>query len=662
MLNQDHPQRPRLLLLLAPADHPHRDAVCSTLAWLARDEGVLFECYLAGQASGAHFGGNHPAFVPLADLRGGTVVGGHHLEQLATVLLRFSCQVATLGQGPFDQYLRDTGVAIRAASANVTDFYREVFAGGNAPMPRELIVVGDGGRPQEVSLSPYAMPEILERRALAIADGDPEALESLAEGRTVVALWCSPSVAHEVIEVPPDRTVSVQTAWMSERHAATRRGFLLADPELAARWIPTAARNGWTPVFGIPQADVIDRLSPALEQQDVVFGRQQDDRDFLHLSKLGVAFQLIDPGRPAYPVIREAAVTWPRRPERDDSPPDAQLEAWAREGRVLSSLLFWTGMARELENLYALSDVIALSGLRCGLILTTESFANLSGSPLSMLNVPREDGGLFPLVEPLIASAGVGAVLESIAPRERFAKQLDNAMGQLRRVLGDDVPRGWWPVLDCELVPKRTSRVAARSSAPFVRIRYERARLGESKGAVSATSSMRGRIRAAVRTSPARHLFEAARPFDRYRPGAPTRSVLAAVRDAGFTYALTKSDGGRPPTTVSGIDGLTVINHTVGRWGGWTPFVTVDGIDDLKRAERALLARRKPGWLIGTLDACLWAFTGPVWQRGRELREMCDLMATGGVNGRLVNVTPETVARYARVLELSQQIPSANTM
>jgi len=50
------------------------------------------------------------------------------------------------------------------------------------------------------------------------------------------------------------------------------------------------------------------------------------------------------------------------------------------------------------------------------------------------------------------------------------------------------------------------------------------------------------------------------------------------------------------------------------------------------------------------MDACLWAFTGPVWERGPRLRAICDWFAAGGGSGRLINVTPRTVARYARIL------------
>lgn len=649
--------RQRLLLLLVPADHPHRDAVCSTAAWVARDEGSYFECYFSAATSGEHFGGGHPSYVPAPHLRGGTVVGGHHLEQLAIVLQRFECEVASLGPSPFDQFLRDAGVRFRANSAGVATFYGELFAGSPVGSPETLLVLGDGGRPQGVTLSPYGFPEIFRRGLLAIADGDSAALESLARGRNVEALWAEPPDGASRIESPSDRTVAAQTLWMAERSGGWGRGFVLGDPELAARWIPTAARNQWVPVFGIPQAEVVERLAEPLKTVDVVFGRQQDDRDFLALSRLGTAFQLIDPGRPPFPVIREAAGSWTPQPAARDVPSDAELKAWAREGRVLSTLLFWTGMAREIENLFALTDVLALTSARAGLILTTETFAYTRHSPLSAVNVDHAAGGLFPNVEVLIASGGIGALLESTAPPDRFARALDTATKQLSCLLGEGGrPRGWWPVLDCPLVPRPLAWIGIDRKAPYVRLRYRRRELGGGEASNGPQkASARDRFRSALRGSPVRHFLEAERPFDSFQSGPPSRWILQAVRNAGFEYALTKAAGGAQPTTVTGVDGLTVLNHTVGRWGGWTPFVTVDGLDDLRRAERELLRRGRPGWLLGTLDTCLWAFSGPVWRRGVELHRMCEWLAAGGSSGRLVNVTPEVVSRYAKFLELNGQ-------
>jgi hypothetical protein len=138
--------------------------------------------------------------------------------------------------------------------------------------------------------------------------------------------------------------------------------------------------------------------------------------------------------------------------------------------------------------------------------------------------------------------------------------------------------------------------------------------------------------------------------------------VLEAVREVGFEYAFTSSAFGGPPRAVVDIGGLTAMTYTAGRWDGWTPFITVNDLSDLRRAERRLLRGGHPGWLIGTLDTCLWAFSGPIWSRGSALFAMCRWVAAGGSSGRLINVTPRTASRYARLLAgmgLVDTLPSA---
>ena len=651
--------KPRLLLFVASADHPHRDAACATLAWVAAQEGKLFECYYGAQATGGHYGGGHPGQVPPAALRGGTFTGGHHLEQLYLLFQLFDCEAACLGPTVLDGSLLESGVALRTRAGEIAPFYKEVFASSPAQWPNHLLVIGDGGRPQGVPLGAYAFPEVFHRRALAIAAGDAAALSELSPSMEVEHLWDPAGRAQDGVTVdsPPDVSVAAQTRWMAERWEREGRGFMLADPELAGRWTPTALREGWLPVFGLPQTDVIGALGARLAAGDVVFGRQQNDRDFQELSRAGVAFQLIDPGRPPFPVVKAASCHRPLlpAPAGETDPSDADLRAWADEGRILSSPLFWTGMIRELENLYALADVFSLSGVAAGLILTSASFEYMPRPPLTLAYVPRDEGGLAPRIEVLLASGGAGAFLESETPPARFAAVLNTSVEKLAQLLGgrDRVPRGWWGVMDAALEPRRPPRLTSEPRAPYVKIRYRGSRStgGEAVGEGSAASgAARKSIRRRVRESALGGLFEPLRPFDAYRPGPPGRRVLEAVRDAGFEYAFTKSAFGTRPAVVTGVPGLTTLNYTVGRWDGWTPFATINSLGDLQQAESRLLRSGRPGWLVGTLDACLWAFTGPIWERGARLRAICDWFAAGGGSGRLINVAPRTVARYARIL------------
>jgi hypothetical protein len=646
--------RPPLLLFLAPADHPHRDAVCATLAWLAQAEGRLFECYFDARPTGSHYGGGLPAGGDLNDMRGGTFTGAHHLESLLLLLQRFEVEAASLGPSVLTPTLDDAGIRFRSRKPEVGAFYREMFDSSQEPLPATLLVVGRGRAPG-AGLGAFAFPEVVHRRLLAVAEGDEEALRRLIRGREVETLWLAGPPVEGASALRPDQTTSVaiETAWMAERWAGERRGFLLGDPELVGRWVPTAVRRGWVGIHGAPQTEVVERLAEPLRQVDAVHGRQHDDRDFLALSRLGTAFQLIDPGRPPFPVLAEARGSWPSSPPSVE-PDDHRLRSWAREGRVLTTLLFWTGMARELESLQALADVLGLTSLAAGLVLTTESFAQMSSPPLTLTQIPRDLGGLAPRVELLLASAGCGAMIESEAPLDRFSAALRRSVDELAQLLGgrERAPRGWWPVMDAPLVSEPSRRVAVTREAPHLRVRYHPRSLGSEPSGDAGPDGPDGRrsLRSRVRDSPARRLFEPIRPFTEFQPGPPGRAVLQAVREAGFEYAMTTAGYGGPPRAVVDVPGITALTYTAGRWDGWTPFITVNDLSDLRRAERRLLRGGRPGWLIGTLDACLWAFSGPVWTRGSALFDMCRWLAGVGASGRMINVTPRTAARYARLL------------
>lgn len=649
--SSDAGERPRLLLFLASAEHPHRNQVCATLAWVAADEGRMFECYFGARATGSHQFASGPfVFGNAAEMRGGTLVGGHHLEELLLVLQRFECEAATLGESPFSSVLDDANVTFRSRSADVTTFYREVFEASTVAWPDTVLVVGDGRNPSS-PLSAFSFPEVVNRRLLAIAEGDDAALAALSAGLRVASLWTRSAVPQSGTDLRPEQTESpaTETAWMAARWAKQTAGFILGDGELVGRWTPTAIRKRWAPIHGAPQVDVIRLMAEPLRSHDVVFGRQYDDRDFLALSKLGTSFQLIDPGRPPLPVLGELPSTWPHYVQARNQPDDAQLLRWAREGRVLSTLLFWSGMARELECLYALADVISLTQLSCGVVLTSVSYAYMPHPPLTLTQVSQRAGGFAETVELLLASAGAGAMIESAAPPERFASTLQRSVDRLSDRLGgrDRVPRGWWPTMDAELVPHPVPRMRLERRAPYLRVRYQPRPLAPAPPPRPKTANT---IRGALARSNLRALFEPQRPFSGFQPGPPRRSVLTAVRDAGFEYAFTLSSFAGPPRAVCDVPGIVGLTYTAGRWDGWTPFVTVNDLSDLRAAEKRLLATGRPGWLAGTIDASLWAFTGPVWDRGRSLSRMCRWLAEGGSSGKIVNTMPSTVARYARVL------------
>jgi hypothetical protein len=318
-------------------------------------------------------------------------------------------------------------------------------------------------------------------------------------------------------------------------------------------------------------------------------------------------------------------------------------------------------MIREIENLHALMDLLALTGLKAGMVLTAQSLA-YRPSAIDLLTAPRAQGGVFPDVEILLGSCGDGAAIEYLLTGEQLAGHLAAARRKLEalHVPPQWFPEGWWATMDAPLVPLKWWRqprpVRWNRSAPYrlqVRVRPGSSGGEDAEGAQSLglRPAVEKYLRGRLRRSRLKALFSPYRPYEGFAPGPLSPEITSTVREAGFSYMLSKSGFGKEPKIVHRQGDFVALNYTAGQWDGWTPFETINHVHDLKRAERSLLARRRPGWLLGSVDSCLWAFSGELWEGAPGLAAIARFIADGGASGRLVNVQPRVIARYARIIE-----------
>lgn len=687
--------KPRLLLYLTADANPARNAVAATLAWAAKDAGWYFEVYYDAYRLGEHYGGGDPNWQPEGYLHGGTMVGGHHHERLYLLLHRFDVTVLTDGDVAFAPALAQLDVP-RVAVSGYSETYERAFALLAQPLPGRLALLDAHPRTSLAGIDAYLYPEVESRRALAVEASSVTAddLVRLLSADTTVesvyvrderlkafrALLAEAGLADVVVQMAEplatgDDFASITASVARRRLDAYPGGWILADPATVACWLPEAMRERRLAIYGKPQRLVLERLDKELRASDGdVLGRQYEDGDFFALSSQGLPFQLIDPERPPFPVLRHASYQWTSSLSAPGmfaaEPDDDQLRAWLRERRVLTSVIFWTGMIRELENLPRVVDLVALTRLNAGLALTVPALLYQPETALEQLRTPLERGGVYPHLEMLLASCGVGATIESRMPEGRLARYLAESAHLMEQagIPAEWRPRGWWAVMDPAMIPLPQPRlpvvVRPARTAPFVRLRYH-SPAGSATAPVttvahapaparlpakSSRKSAKQRVGDWARDHGLREMLAPYRPYEFYAPGPISKDIVSAVRAAGYEYMLSKASFEPCATVVAREENFVALNYTVGHWDGWTPFETINGLEDLRHAERQLLRQQRPGWLLGTLDTCLWAFTGPIWKRGAELRDIAEFLARGGETGRLVNVTPHVIARYARLI------------
>ncbi|MBA2615801.1 MAG: hypothetical protein H0U90_08545 [Actinobacteria bacterium] len=656
--------RPRLLLLLARAGDVHAPAVAAALACAAEQAGWGFELYRSALRRGRHFGGGDPDEAAPGWPAGSLVAGGLHVERVRRLAGKYAIAVLGDPASPLWPALEETDAEPLVRSSEPAELYAAALATLEVPLPSQLLVLDASPQgPRGVVTAPYLFPAFwTDGPALGIdVTAGPEAVAQLAElgAREALGLYIDRVRADGFpTGLELDGTVGAAsygelTEKLAARHAEWGRGVLLGDPSLVAAQLPKARRERLLPLYGRPQAEVIERSAELFRAaSEPVYGRQYDDRDFFVLARQGRSFQLLDPGPPFD--AEAAGESAPSRVpgETPAEPSDRELAAWAGEGVVLSTLLLWAGMIRELDCLPRLLDLAATTGLKAGLVLTSPGLAYADPAHLALLGVPVDRGGTGGLLEPLLASAGAGVAAEAELPAGALAASLSRAREEAVRHLPAEVAlRGWWPLLDAPLEPVRSSPLVWREGRPTIRFTARGA--GTDEGEAGAGGPPRSDARALARRSIRRlgveRLFEERRPFDRLRPGPIDPAVPRAVQAAGFDYMWTKSGFGRP--AVAFREGpFVALTLTAGAWGGWSPFYTAGSARELARAERRLL-RGGPGWLATTVDCPLLALSGEILEHGGRLHGMAAQLARGGRSGRLVNVTPGVVARYARLLD-----------
>lgn len=595
---------------------PARATALPVLAWLAERKGLDYDGYFCVE----------PSLVDIGDAMPYT--GNKHDQQFYYVA-NFYDQIhflALCDETPiqFERFLlaRGRSTIHKHGAGQLVDFYLQVFAHFDVPLPGEAVVfsssvfpfpdervqLGTFVIPGESRLDTFCYPEVFFRQALALHYELPDAeFGRLVElgVKTLRLIFCPQDArarfeglgfAVEVIDtVRPDDNYSSITGRLAYRWVDRARGLALGNDPITLRWTPKYLRERILPISGVrslPEAaallvDLTERVG-----NKVVWGSQiYSDAIISEFSKHDIVLSLahdIEVGITIKEKLRlprswlpESPAPWER--ERSDEFLIEQMDT----GRIPVCFVHYASDIGHLPVFARYLDLHSIDGLVDGLAFPA-TFWEFAEEQVEQLYLSKEMGGVFPSAEPMMVSAGLGVATEAtgyISPAALLAN--------LRRA---------------------QQIIAERAGQRHVPIGY--------------------------------YPFQDACPRYEHDTAEPQFQVIA---DAGFDYMITYKHEHRLPEIVFSDGRFVALNQQSEHWS-WAP------LKELREWERRMLDEANPGWIIIGQDSPFWGMVPcyfGIASKGLSLFHLQEAMTyarDGGESGKLFLARPHEVARYARLL------------
>jgi len=474
-----------LWLLVADHTHPENHLIMPTLAWMAKVAGAAFECYLEAERNGKLFAST-----------GSTVVGGHHFQQFNYLHLVFDLKVIILGDSTVFQSTLDlTQAEIVVKSSSSAAIYAAVIQRFALALPSTLIVAAalsiiqyaptHGTRVElsSIEIGPYLYPEIYFRQALALS---PASLIELSQAlphyqpEQVGCLFLTNEALTQCAERYPECIIldeklatdhwASMTLRLARRWIKQAQGVAFGDPACILSMLPALCREErvavYAPLINKPLREIkvswytedaseisFETGQLAIETGNrVLVGRQTGDGDLFEWSKVGVCLQISDPNRPAFPIVNTITHNWRVDASLyDQEPDDADLLKYARQGKVLATILWHSGEIAHNEAMVNLIDLVCCTGLKMGMGVHAERYRTCPQF-WELIGIPRSKGGTQGLIEPLLHAGGMGVLAEVNCPPYQLNTFCHRALEQIREIAGAaNLPKGYLAFLDTDL-------------------------------------------------------------------------------------------------------------------------------------------------------------------------------------------------------------------
>lgn len=594
-------------LLISDLKNPFIHLIIPSLAWLTDEADVEFECYLESERNGQLFART-----------GSTVLGGHHHQQFNYLNSIYDIKYIIFGESTvFRSSITAFDSEILIETNSLAELYSVIKSRAGIEK-NDIIFTGDSfinidGNTLE--LGPYLFPEIYYRKALAYPfDGmDNQLKENDQENKYYIflnddqrqkLLNTYPDV-KEIDRIKNDDSYGSITLRIADRWKDKADGLAFGDPAAILSQLATLCLESRIAVYGKKvkkaqsevevsdytedKTEIADEIIQLAEEIDnpVLVGRQTGDGDLFAWSKAGICLQIMDPNRPPFPIVKNIDHHWLKTGSTlyEQEPSDEDLERYAEEGKILTTLIWHSGEMAHNEAMLNLFELSCITGLKMGIGVHAARYQTCP-QLWELMNIPQERGGVKGLIEPVLHSGGLGVMAEINCPPDKLKKHCQSALKQIKKITGEEgLPRGYYAFMDADMCS--------------------------------------------------------------LEPG--NDKMYEAIEDSGLEYIISSAQPGRN-RIIKKTDNSIIVNQTCRSIASASPFIRFTTVEELKENTPAI----RPGWIIGTLDAPVIAFNPYIWRHGSRFMKILDWIQS---KEHIINVTPNVIARYARILQEKNYLP-----
>lgn len=441
--------RKKMLMLISKLEKTEVSVIIPTLSWVAEKQGMVFEAYLESERDGTLFAKT-----------GSTVIGGNHFQQFNYLSAYYEIIYCIYGEeGLLESSIRtfDADVIVR------TDSIRELYDGVRKyfGIEEEKVVLFDKAYASKGTTSreffPYFYPEILFREAWGYL-GERQEFEE----RKVVAF---------IDELSDEETVEKISARTAHRYEDMAKGVAFGDPDAILSMMATLCRDRYVSLFGQVKGKgsrevevsayteeyttVMDDIEDLVKKTGnrVIVGRQTGDGDIFEWGKRGICIKIMDPNRPPFPSVMTIPYVWANR-ERgwdEEEPSDEQLIKYAKQGKILSSLVWHSGEMAHNEAMINLMELSSFTGIKMGIGVHAARYQTCP-QLWELFSVSRSQGGVKGLIEPILHCGGLGIMAEIGCPVQFIKENCRQALYEIGKISGKaGMPKGYMAFLDTDL-------------------------------------------------------------------------------------------------------------------------------------------------------------------------------------------------------------------